>query len=790
MNEREGEKERESKRKEEKGRERKRKEEKGRERKRKEEKGRERKRKEEKGRERKRKEEKGRERKRKEEKGRERKRGLKKKKKLPHKGLPLPNAEAPIKRKKSMKIIELSTCDVDALRHVQVDRAVGDTVNPVGEDLSASSPYANAVHDNEKGKEKSPKCISNASENDPLNDGEEANLQEANEDTSPPFDTKQGAISTEEKGERDDDSEDLPCRTQKGVSQKIKQEKRESPKGESQTGESPKGESQTGESPKGESQMGESPKGESQTGKSQMGESKKRGNMPPSRDSTPPTSQHPERKSIDDLKIEIKKKLYQKLCIALDVNMYFHTGEKYYMRFVKDITFRKYILKLSQFVIILGKHLHLSMCTISMALYYMHKYNQKVLRRKRGSIFYLLAGACIFLAWKIREDYEDIKKSRKLFDVPKSIFKLVNYFYKKKKLKRKIKQIELDIVTSKEDTYQVNDEDTFNVFMERVRREEILNGRGKGESNKKKNLGVNNLGRKIGRNGNPRGKCTQGEKTPEWGVNVREKRKMGKETERKGLLYEDLLDVKRIIAGGYVSDINNISNIDNYFNSYLSECNSRDISEYEFVNTSCEKPIHVNEDKNIVEEVEAFDVSIMKKRKFMKFLKRLCKRQKQNIDISASKWVLNNSGQKLQLMQKVMIYYEGEILKSINYFIKPKNLSFELLPSVIGKFVLLMKDNIHESQEGHLEKLTFLTIMDLYKTPLCLMFSTKEIIISCILRAYISLKLIYDQLDTTISSLAEFEGKAKLFIQSFGEDDPIQVNRIKAALREFRYLYS
>ncbi|SBT75243.1 conserved Plasmodium protein, unknown function [Plasmodium ovale] len=697
-----------------------------------------------------------------------------------------------------MKIIELSTCDVDALRHTQVDRSVGDTVNPVGEDLPASSPYANAVHDDEKGKEKSPKCISNASEKDPLNDVDEANLQEANGDTSPPLDTKLGAISTEEKGEWDDDSEDFPCRTQKGESQKIKQEKRESqkikqekresqkikqerresPKGESQTGESPKGESQTGESqtgesPKGESQTGELQTGESQTGKSPMGESKKRGNMLP-RDSTP-TSQRPERKSIDDLKIEIKKKLYQKLSIALDVNMYFHTDEKYYMKFVKDMKYRKYILKLSEFVIILGKHLHLSMCTISMALYYMHKYNQKVLRRKRGSIFYLLAGACIFLAWKIREDYEDIKKSRKLFDVPKSIFKLVNYFHKKKKLKRKIKQIELDIVTSKEDTYHINDEDTFNVFMERVRREEMSNGRGKGESNKKKNLGVNTtLGRKIGRTKNPRGKRTQGEETPEWGANVREKRTMGEEKEGKGLLYEDLLDVKRIIAGGYVSDINNISNIGNYFNAYLSECNSRDISEYEFVNTCSEKRTHVNEDKNTGEEVESFDVSIMKKRKFLKWLKRLCKRQKQHIDISASKWVLNNSGQKLQLMQKVMIYYEGEILKSLNYFIKPKNLSFELLPSVIGKFVLLMKDNILESQEGHLEKLTFLTIMDLYKTPLCLIFSTKEIIISCILRAYISLKLIYDQLDTAIPSLAEFEGKAKLFIQSFSEDDPIQ----------------
>ncbi|KNC36230.1 hypothetical protein PFLG_01243 [Plasmodium falciparum RAJ116] len=181
--------------------------------------------------------------------------------------------------------------------------------------------------------------------------------------------------------------------------------------------------------------------------------------------------------NVNRLREEIKKELFNKLNIILDVNMNMNTDEEYYMKFLKKKKFRNYIMNTSKFIIILGKYLQLSFCTICIALYYMNKYNQKILKRKKNSISYLIAGACIFLAWKLREDFELLKKSRKLYDIPKVIFKLLNYFYKKKKLKKKIHSIELDIITN----YKINhtfyntqlfNHKTFSSFMEHMKKED------------------------------------------------------------------------------------------------------------------------------------------------------------------------------------------------------------------------------------------------------------------------------------------------------------------------------
>ncbi|ETW62226.1 hypothetical protein PFMC_01918 [Plasmodium falciparum CAMP/Malaysia] len=100
-----------------------------------------------------------------------------------------------------------------------------------------------------------------------------------------------------------------------------------------------------------------------------------------------------------------------------------------------------------------------------------------------------------------------------------------------------------------------------------------------------------------------------------------------------------------------------------------------------------------------------------------------------------------------------------------------------------------MKGYIELDQVVYLEKLCLLTILDIYKTPLCLIFTPKEILITCILKAYISLKLLSNQLHIRSLSFQDFEDKINSFIQSVCCEDPINVYRIKTALRELRQLH-
>ncbi|CAD2098759.1 conserved Plasmodium protein, unknown function [Plasmodium vinckei lentum] len=484
--------------------------------------------------------------------------------------------------------------------------------------------------------------------------------------------------------------------------------------------------------------------------------------------------------TIDNIKFQIKKEIYKKLKIAFNTNMQFNISEQYYIKFMKKKKFRKYVLNTSKFIVILGKYLRLSFSTISMALYYMHKYNKKKLTKKNKPINYIIAGSCIFLAWKLREDFEQCKKSQKLYDIPKGIFKLLNYFYKKKIIKKKIKQIQPDLMYNHQNCYDIKDDDTFDTLIEMAKKKnEILTCAN--EHDKSVNVSENNTQNKKKR------------KIDTQNVDIKkiDKQSYHEEDEEKKHymnLYNQLVDLNNIITdSGYISDINNISDVSDLFNSYLSECNSDDLSEYNF---STEK----EDNNNLDQSNKNGDDDILKnehidKNAYIQKFKKLCKKKKKNINISSSKWVLNNSGQKLQLLQKAIIYYEGEVLKSFNYFIKPKILSFELIPFFITNFVSIMNDYIKPNQASYLLKLSSLIILDFYKTPLCLIFPPKEILIVCIIKGYISLKLINSELDLDFVSLENFENKIKEYILSVSGDIPIDINRIKMALKEIRHPY-
>ncbi|GAW79010.1 hypothetical protein, conserved [Plasmodium gonderi] len=552
-----------------------------------------------------------------------------------------------------------------------------------------------------------------------------------------------------------------------------------------------------------------------------------------------PTSESESTNDIEQLKAEIKKEIYNRLSIALDINMCLNTDEEYYDKFKKKKKFRKYIVNTSKFVIILGKQLNLSFSTITIALYYLHRYHQKVLKKKKNSLPYLLAGACIFLAWKLREDFENFKKSKKLYDIPKIIFKLLNYFDKKKKIKKKMKEIQIGMLINSKSTnrgeFKISSEDTFGTFMERVKRTEMqkgdrrsrenergtndraindraINDRGKNDRDQndrekkdrekkdrekkdrdKNDRTINDRG-KNDRDKNDRGKNDIGTvKKKERNTSpVRDTKKLATEEEKKKKsLYHDLDEIKGIINTGYISDVNNISHVSDYFNSYLSEYNSNDVSEYEECESGVSSIPKQNDDKKDTQSDSSICKNLadnqeqMTKRDIRKF-QQLCKNEKQKIKISSSQWILKNSGQKLQLMQKIIIYYEGEILKSINYFLKTENFSFEILPSFIASFGYIMKDYIEQKQISYLQKIAFLSILDYYKTPLCLIFNSKEIMVACILRSYISLKCICSQLHLRTLSLQDFENKAIHFTQFLSCDNPISINRVKIALREIR----
>ncbi|ANQ05812.1 Uncharacterized protein PCOAH_00002020 [Plasmodium coatneyi] len=493
---------------------------------------------------------------------------------------------------------------------------------------------------------------------------------------------------------------------------------------------------------------------------------------------------------IDQLKEEIKRELYNRLSIALDMNMSLNEKEKYYDLFKKKKKFQKYIMKSCKFVIILGKHLNLSFSIIAMALYYLHKYNEKVLRRKKNALPYLIGGACIFLAWKMREDIENLKRTKKLYDIPKMIFKLLNYFDKKKKIKKKMRELQIGMVLSGR-AYQkwedLSDEHTFGSIEHtagNAAKEEEASGRRHGEEET-----------------HPPGEASQGGSPPRSGKKKRklspkgDVKKPSTEPSETNNLHRDLAQIKRIISAGYVSDVNNIGHVSDCFNSYLSECNSRDVSECELEGGkhSTHDDLYDGPHDDLPDDIPddiPDDLGDAPEepppQTYLTHFQHLCKREKRKIHISASKWVLKNSGQKLQLMQKVIIYYEGEILKSINYFLKPDKFSFDLFPFFIGTFVSIMKGYVTEEEVTCLQKIASLSFLDYYKTPLCLVFTSKEIMVASILRAYISLKWICGKLDLQKMSLQDFEKKATRFTQHVSSKNPISITRVKMALREIR----
>ncbi|KJP85283.1 hypothetical protein AK88_05094 [Plasmodium fragile] len=487
-----------------------------------------------------------------------------------------------------------------------------------------------------------------------------------------------------------------------------------------------------------------------------------------------PTDEATPKNEIEQLKEEIKKEVYNRLTIALDINMNLNENEKYYDLFKKKKKFQKYIMNSCKFVIILGKHLKLSFSTISIALYYLHKYYEKILKRKKNALPYLIGGACIFLAWKMREDMENLKRSKKLYDIPKMIFKLLNYFDKKKKIKKKMKELQVRMFLSgcaDRKWEDLSDEHTV---------PSTAGNAAKGEGDAR-----------------PPGEESQRDNPPQKGKKKRklspkedEKRSSTESTDRSSL-HRDLAQIKRIINTGYVSDVNNISHASDCFNSYLSECNSRDVSEYEFegeegdLHDDIRDGLHDGPHDYAREDARE-DPEEPPAQTYLTQFQHLCKREKRKIHISASKWVLNNSGQKLQLMQKVIIYYEGEILKSINYFLKPDKCSFHLLPSFVGAFVNIMNGYVSQDEVGSLQKIASLSILDYFKTPLCLVFTSNEIMVASILRAYISLKWICGQLDVQTMSLQDFEKKATRFTQYVSSKNPISITRVKIALREIR----
>ncbi|VWU52802.1 conserved protein, unknown function, partial [Hepatocystis sp. ex Piliocolobus tephrosceles] len=549
-------------------------------------------------------------------------------------------------------------------------------------------------------------------------------------------------------------------------------------------------------------------------------------------------------KDSEYLKNKIKEELYKKLSIALDVNMHFNTYNKYYMKFYYKKKYNKYIMSLSHFIIILGKHLQLSDCTIFVALYYMHKYNQKSLSIKKNSTMYLLAGACILLAWEIREDVECMKKRNKLFDIPVAIFKLVNYFDKKKKIKKKVKSVEMmiyhDVCKGSE---KINDGEKRNIEKKR--------GSGKRDSKKKVS----------GKKDNKRqSHITDDEKkNKQFSKNL----SLDDNTILTNIYEKDLTEIKEIINNENITDINNIHNVSNYFDSYMSECNSTDISEYE-LSQQCT----INEKKNVIN----FNNSEKKIQTFLlkettthlnNFIT-LCKQKQKDITISFSKWIINDNSHKFDIMQKVIIFYQREILKSFSYYIKPEIVTIETSESYIQKFIYIINDKHQGGSDSNgsdsngsdgvgsdgvgrdgvgrdgvgrdgvgrdgvgrdgvgrdgvgrdgvgrdgvgrdgvgrdgvgrdgvgsdvgdgndnycymnpkdinfLSKITILNILDIYKTPLCLIFTTKEILVTCILRAFFFLCFILGTLDLDVLSFDDFENKIKLFIKSVSTDEPI-----------------
>ncbi|SCO65032.1 conserved Plasmodium protein, unknown function [Plasmodium vivax] len=551
-----------------------------------------------------------------------------------------------------------------------------------------------------------------------------------------------------------------------------------------------------------------------------------------------PAAAGPPKNEIEELKGEIKKELYNRLSIALDINMSLNENEKYYDLFKKKKKFQKYIMNSCKFVIILGKHLNLSFSTISIALYYLHKYHEKVLKRKKNALPYLVGGACIFLAWKMREDMENLRKSKKLYDIPKMIFKLLNYFDKKKKIKKKMRELQVGMVLSGcayrrwED---LSDEHTLGSTAGDVRSvrsaKNARNATNAGHTAK----GEGASARRRGEEARPPGEASQRGTPPRSGKKKRklsprgEAKRSSVEPGQRSSLHRDLAQIKRIINAGYVSDVNNISHASDCFSAYLSECNSGDVSEYEVGGADLrddprderppdqrdERPPDQRDelppdqrdelppdqrdelppdqlddprDERPPDQPDELPPDPRNEQTYLTRFQQLCKREKRRIHISASKWVLNNSGQKLQLMQKVLIYYEGEILKSINYFLKPDRFSFDLLPSFVASFANIMKGYVEQDEVASLQKIASLSVLDFYKTPLCLVFTSKEIMVACILRAYTSLKWICGQLDLRDGSLQDFEKKATLFTQHVSLKNPISITRVKIAMREIRQL--
>ncbi|VWU53392.1 conserved protein, unknown function, partial [Hepatocystis sp. ex Piliocolobus tephrosceles] len=146
-------------------------------------------------------------------------------------------------------------------------------------------------------------------------------------------------------------------------------------------------------------------------------------------------------------------------------------------------------------------------------------------------------------------------------------------------------------------------------------------------------------------------------------------------------IYEnDLAEIKEIITNECINDINNIKNVSGYFESYLSEYNSTDISEYEL-----SQKYTISEDMNIINynktEKKIPTLLLKETNNYLNNFIKLCKEKQKDITISFSKWLINDSSHQFDTMQKVIIFYEREILKSFSYHIKPEIITIETTES-------------------------------------------------------------------------------------------------------------
>lgn len=434
-------------------------------------------------------------------------------------------------------------------------------------------------------------------------------------------------------------------------------------------------------------------------------------------------------------KDNIKKYLLNKLTIAMDVNMSFSKSDRYYMNFTEDLVFRKFIFFTLEFTIIVGKSMKLSVPIIIGAMIFVHKYFQKFPYEQSLSKAYFIVAAAIFLSWKIREDCESVVRSFKLHDIPMQIYRLVNLMRKTKRMKRVKKKWEL--ILYKESHKQIIK-------------------KGEEEKEKEKNDKMQKLLNAA---------CKS----------IEEEMKKEQEPDIRNI--KDIIDECKDLMNSILYSLKS----DNEINKNKNDVNKRNRKDR-------------GEEKEQTEETanyKGIEETTWEKKEtennWIYQLKTFYKEKNKDLYISCSKWIIDSKSQELLNMQELIIYYEQKILKSIDFYFKLNVDILEILPSTVHMFIHYIEIYVSNKKVlQHLDKMCLLVIMDLYKTPLCLIYTPKEILIVCLLKAFFKLCVIYDMFNSCISNIEAFEEKMKLFVEKIFTDTPLSLDRIKVALQELR----